>query len=783
MSQGIAKSAYRYVPASAAVYFPLWAEEVSHDIPFADSISGSIDLKIEAETPLLVARGGDRADRQGRTADGSGGRGSNAPPKREFVEIGGRTAIPGSTIRGMLRNVVEIASFGKLGSWVVDRRLSYRDLQNEDDYIRHFTEQVDGGYRSRSRAAWLEVAPDGSWQLLPCEYARVKITDLEQYHEAKGRRPIDLRSRQSGSSKYERWGTRPEDLRVRFTPTEEMKQIDDGGLTFRAAHALGERGTTAGTLVFTGQASDLGRIPTAKKREFIFFDEGEAPSPIPISREKQREFEWIHSQGERHGEPTPNVEWAFFKKWLQAGRRVPVFYLDESPVDLAFGLAQLFRLPYAHSLHDAIRNTSHDHLDDRPDLAEVMFGRVGKDDGSAIKGRLSVEPFWFVPPSPGQSRPSTEKHLAILMGPRASFYPFTVLQPDASGGQVPRDRSRTPKPIYKTFVDDDVELAGWKRYPVHDPVPANGGIPPGSDAVVSELHPVKKGTAFTGRIHVHNLRPEELGALLWAMTWGDTSGKGPHRHSLGMGKPLGFGRIKVSIVGHDLGDVLGARLTSADLERLRVAYVDAMEKALDGKWFRSEQIFQLLSMAVPAPDASRLVHPMLGRGRANNEFVAIKSQGAVLEPLDRSPYPRATPADRRRLRERQAEKQRQNEEQARLAAEARAAAEAEEKRQSLSPADRFLQESCEFDAGKAWERFREEAEACRSADQRRELHAALLRHPALGEQVAKWHGDEATTPKAGSAEYQALPEKRQQRADKLHRNIDFLRRLSRGEEA
>ena len=188
-------------------------------------------------------------------------------------------------------------------------------------------------------------------------------------------------------------------------------------------------------------------------------------------------------------------------------------------------------------------------------------------------------------------------------------------------------------------------------------------------------------------------------------------------------------------------------------------------------------------MAVPALDASRLVHPMLGRGRANNEFVAIKSQGAVLEPLESSPYPRATPADRRRLRERQAEKQRQNEEQARLAAEARAAAEAAAERKAMSPADRFLQESCGFDAGKAWERFREEAETCRSADQRRELHAALLRHPALGEQVVKWQGDEATTPKAGSAEYDVLPEKKQQRADKLHRNIDFLRRLSRGEEA
>ena len=40
------------------------------------------------------------------------------------------------------------------------------------------------------------------------------------------------------------------------------------------------------------------------------------------------------------------------------------------------------------------------------------------------------------------------------------------------------------------------------------------------------------------------MRPVELGALFWALTWGDSD---QHFHSLGMGKPYGLGRVKIEI--------------------------------------------------------------------------------------------------------------------------------------------------------------------------------------------------------------------------------------------
>ena len=41
------KSPFNFVPVSKNVYFPDWAEQISHDVPFSDGISGVIHLKIK----------------------------------------------------------------------------------------------------------------------------------------------------------------------------------------------------------------------------------------------------------------------------------------------------------------------------------------------------------------------------------------------------------------------------------------------------------------------------------------------------------------------------------------------------------------------------------------------------------------------------------------------------------------------------------------------------------------------------------------------------------------
>ncbi|MBQ7691820.1 MAG: hypothetical protein IJT30_11620, partial [Muribaculaceae bacterium] len=51
------KAPFNFVPLSDKVYFPAWADQISHDVPFSDGLSGELELTITAETPILVGAG------------------------------------------------------------------------------------------------------------------------------------------------------------------------------------------------------------------------------------------------------------------------------------------------------------------------------------------------------------------------------------------------------------------------------------------------------------------------------------------------------------------------------------------------------------------------------------------------------------------------------------------------------------------------------------------------------------------------------------------------------
>lgn len=557
--------------------------------------------------------------------------------------------------------------------------------------------------------------------------------------------------------------------------SEEEQQANDGGLVFRRATNLGQ-GKVAGTLVFTGQPTDYSK-PRAKKRDFIFLDEESSEPPIPVSRELQREFEQIHSQGERHGEPQPNEDWAFFRKWLAQGRRVPVFYLEDAPSGLAFGLAQMFRLPYRLSLHEAIANTHEDHLDERPDLADLIFGFVRKHDRDALRGRVSFEPLW------SESTPVTEQPTeAVLMGPRPSFYPYYVAQPTEVNQQTP----------YATLMRDDAELAGWKRYPVRPPAQVRKSAGNGTDGVKSLLEPLAPGATFAGRVHVHNLRPAELGAVLWAITWGD---RASHRHALGMGKPLGFGQVRLEIVAHNLESVAGMPVSAEQFAGLVRAFEEHMEQAVgrgqnDG-WSKSEQIFHLLSLADPSSASGQeaaLTHPVLDSQGRRNDFVQIKKGFQVLRPLcdftgrpDRVVRPRKSPEEKNRERQRRqeaaAQVAREQEASERRAAEDRTAA----ARAAEAPATRFREDSRDCDAGNAWGLLKRETSLCVSGSERTALLQAAREHHELRELMDKWNKEEAQTPVPGSTEFAELSPKKQEKAKSRLENLQLIRRLERGE--
>jgi hypothetical protein len=45
---------YNFVPLSAWIFKPDWAAHVSHDLPFSDGISGTLELSIQAHTDSFM---------------------------------------------------------------------------------------------------------------------------------------------------------------------------------------------------------------------------------------------------------------------------------------------------------------------------------------------------------------------------------------------------------------------------------------------------------------------------------------------------------------------------------------------------------------------------------------------------------------------------------------------------------------------------------------------------------------------------------------------------------
>lgn len=110
---------YNFVPFDSAAVIPAPAGESRH-------WSGSIVCKLEALTPLLVS---------GKQARAS----QDSPSECRFMQADGKKIIPGTSIKGMLRSLLEILTFSNMLPvcdrhlfWQMANRPAYRGMFAKD---------------------------------------------------------------------------------------------------------------------------------------------------------------------------------------------------------------------------------------------------------------------------------------------------------------------------------------------------------------------------------------------------------------------------------------------------------------------------------------------------------------------------------------------------------------------------------------------------------------------------------------------------------------------------
>ena len=643
---------YGFVPLNEKVVCPDWIQpraEASEtyvappvqDVPFEDGICGALELEIEAETPIFT-RG---ADEGGETF---------------FTLPDGQFALPGTMLKGAIRNVVEIASFGHLGGRVNDHRYAVRDLQNRDLYGNHMADIVqDPRTRKREPMPLVNAGilrrvknSDGevSHSIEVRDFAKIEYQKLEEIAGTRGLREFRPGSKQSSVSKYQAWGGASREVTVSVSWTRPQ-WVNDRLMPSRFGKVDTIRGEEKGILVFTGQPSRWTpdrsggrRRGSAKHHDFVFLPAA-TPADFIVEKRVFRDFEFAHSdrgQQNRLGRSeTPNEEWGYWEKKLAQGKDVPVFFLatNDGKGIKAFGLAMMFRLPYKFSVLDAVKHGQRDYDVEGPrfDLADGLFGVVRKiEKQSAALALKSRVDFTHAVAVGGDVRPDAQVR-AVLGAPKASYYPNYVEQtPGTPGTNPPRDRSG--KARYTTWQDDECRPRGWKRYrpmtEVWNPEPPTGadGRELPLDKVRTTFRPLPAGTRFRGKVYLHNVRPVELGALLWSLDFG---GDEKARHTLGMARPLGHGRCRIRISGTaGLTDVLGG---AVDLEACRRAFGKYMAEQVPG-WVETAAMRELIALARPVAP-SHAAYQRLDPGQRTNEFVDAKKQGLALPSAHAGPRP------------------------------------------------------------------------------------------------------------------------------------------------
>ena len=619
---------YNFVPLANWVFKPDWGHRVSHEVPFKDGISGSLDVEYTAHTPLLC---GDEPHPASKEKAG----------EVHFVKSGGRYLIPGSSQKGMLRDALEIASFGRMRA-LDDRRFALRDISNADrvPYGRVMVDQATK--KSRVRAGFLSQDKNEGITLTPCHHVFLPHTELLAYFGKREGGPLhDLfnsKDHKAVACKYRRWAElcrqqkKPADKICFDEITEPFKTKKGEQLTRQISVALGS-GLKDGVPVFTGQIN-------GKKRDFVFFDPDESAKST-LTPEEWRDFLFTHGDDEKKA---GDMSWpGYWRDRFFDKQQVPVFFIERK-WGRAIGLSFMPRLAGDYSTHDLVNAVSADHMAElqdpaKPeyDLAELMFGTLGACQEASIASRVSFEPAFADGPQQPITSPET-----VLNSPKPSYFPNYLVQP-------PNLAANASKP-FRTYVDfgegKPPTLRGRKRYPVRDQDQIKLTAPPEAvhgeqnHAVCVKLHPLPAGTRFQGRIVFHNLRPAELGALVWSLTLGDTR----HRHALGMGKPFGYGQLQAKIVSEELAANDGRALDST--AECVAAFTHLMDHACQQNakcpWQQTEAMRLFLAMSDPAQAKrvggglqsgfpGRLEHMRLVSG-ANNPFVRVKSQGLSLAP-------------------------------------------------------------------------------------------------------------------------------------------------------
>lgn len=556
----VAGAPFRFVLLPDEVAPP--EQKVALDEPLQDGFCATLTVDWAAETPLLI----------GATAErGVGAQQEKQPPVKPMrLGAGGPYVIPGTTIRGALRAATEIVALGKLGAANLHHRYGLRDFEHpaygEGAMPVSQVKEVHAGWLhwegSTSARQWF-ITPAQDWAHLVIE--RMLESNLAGRRGMTRGQWID----QKLEAKYQAAGMMSGGL-FDFQKTVRVGPpvLDETGRRVSAP-----QGGKVGTLVFAGRLPGGKGEGGNKKFEYVFFDDTSA-EPQLLSQETVDTFVRLNSKPSRN-RPMPDGSFAVLTKTLEAGKRVPVFYVGhlEAPQgrDFAFGLTRLFKVPHERSVGDVLATQARhapwldaSKTDYAPDFVENLFGYVLEPDdiglgfgarvspqAAARKGRVSCSQALLLSETPAKALSSIR---TVMMAPRASYAPFYLrseAEKDYSAKTAPprlagRKRYLPRRAAGVAFEAAQNEINKRLSLQIERLEATGKGVSQDIQTELIFLAPAKdRELTFRGTIRLHNVTAAELGAVLFALTHGGDPAK-PYRHMIGRARPFGAGQMRIA---------------------------------------------------------------------------------------------------------------------------------------------------------------------------------------------------------------------------------------------
>ena len=468
--------------------------------------------------------------------------------------------LPGSSLRGMLRLLLEIVSYGKMTpDRVADRHLIYRAVGDMSSLGSRYRDamlgsnqatgqhmqfeypqvSVKGGYLCRQTAGW---------------GIRPALADAARYNESF----VHVEYQLARSIGIGRGGQNFHPVYVTPAP-RRMTQRSRWNLKLNLAASTTIASRSTGSSLPAGMAVatlvESGHLGT-KHMHCAIYEEDTSAGIIPIPPEMWADYEADRDMTRGHATRV--------RKLTSHGQ--PLFFQLNAIGGLEFfGPTMMFRLRYKQTVQDMIPPFLRRPLD--VDYADALFGFVrGKQDfragpapdqgdcRRAYAGRVSVtdgtlssdpspEHLWLMGNSANVLEPQ------ILASSKPNSFQNYLVQTTGRSDNLRHYDSATPHETvvrgHKLNWHRGDRVASDLRPPSGDPnLDAQGEVKRESTQH-TRIAPIRSGNCFRFRVYFDNLSNAELGALCWALHPAGDSRK-DYAHWLGMGKPLGMGAVKLN---------------------------------------------------------------------------------------------------------------------------------------------------------------------------------------------------------------------------------------------